>query len=244
MVKEKYLPFVEPEKEPEPPKTPQQIRKEKIKNFWDYHKWHVMLVVGLVVAVVWTVVDQINRVEPDYTVPYVAQIAIPSTVREELETCLEAYAEDRNGDGKVVVEVLTYQLNSPLLNEEPEKVQAELLMFFGDAENNINAFYIGDETNLMEFAGYEELIGYLDGREIGQGENFTLDEIAVPLKDTKLIPENSEYRISFNNIYFAVRADAGSLIEENREDYDASLELYQRILKDEKINFSAAEKTE
>ena len=201
-----------------------------------------MLVVGLVVAVVWTVVDQINRVEPDYTVPYVAQIAIPSTVR--VETCLEAYAEDRNGDGKVVVEVLTYQLNSPLLNEEPEKVQAELLMFFGDAENNINAFYIGDETNLMEFAGYEELIGYLDGREIGQGEKFTLDQIAVPLKDTKLIPEDSEYRISFNNIYFAVRADAGSLIEENREDYDASLELYQRILKDEKINFSAAEKTE
>ena len=155
MVKEKYLPFVEPEKEPEPPKTPQQIRKEKFKNFWDYHKWHVALVVGLVVAIVWTAVDLMNRVEPDYTVPYVSQYEIPVEAADELETYLESYADDRNGDGKVVVEVISYQLNSPLLNEEPEKVQAELLTFLGDAEGVINAFYIGDEVNIMEFACFE-----------------------------------------------------------------------------------------
>lgn len=236
MVKEKYLPYIEPEKDPEPVKTPQQIRKEKIKNFFDYHKWHVLLVVGLIVAVVWTVVDAVNRVEPDYIIPYISQNDLPVSIKEDLEDFLKVYADDRNGDGKVTVAVEKFALNSAAMNEEPEKAQTEVLRFLGNSQTNVNAFYIGDEVNIMEFAGYEELIGYTDGSEIPENVKFTVDEVGVLLRGTKLIPEDYEYAIAFNGMYFAVRANAGDIIEKKQETYDAGFAFLQRILKDEKVN--------
>jgi hypothetical protein len=236
MVKEKYLPYIEPEKDPEPVKTPQQIRKEKIKNFFDYHKWHVLLVVGLIVAVVWTVVDAVNRVEPDYIIPYISQNDLPVSIEEDLEDFLEVYADDRNGDGKVTVAVEKFALNSAAMNEEPEKAQTEVLRFLGNSQTNINAFYIGDEVNIMEFAGYEELIGYTDGSEIKEGDKFTIEDVGILMRGTKLVPEDYEYAVAFNGFYFAVRANEGDIIENKQETYDAGFAFLQRILKDEKVN--------
>ncbi|MEG2931290.1 MAG: hypothetical protein RR825_05840 [Ruthenibacterium sp.] len=85
-------------------------RKEKAENFWYYYKWHclggalALLLVGMFVH------DMVTQVDADY------QIAVLNTtpLQEEsilaLQENLTQFADDRNGDGKIIVEMQQYTL--------------------------------------------------------------------------------------------------------------------------------------
>lgn len=106
MARERYLIGVDPEElkrkpTPQGPMTP----RGKWENFWYHYKW---LTIGIVVAVVILAIligQTVTRVEPDYMICMVTtqEVSIDSDAR--LEEILSAYAKDRNGDGKVSVEV-------------------------------------------------------------------------------------------------------------------------------------------
>ena len=88
--------------------TPRQKRR----NWWDYHKWHVLIaVVGLLFAanLVSDVVRN-TRNEPDYTIAYVGQTELPIDLIEKVEEALAEYGEDLNGNGEVQVVLREYRL--------------------------------------------------------------------------------------------------------------------------------------
>lgn len=86
-------------------------RQEKMANWWHYH-W-VALAVALVVLglVVWTVHDALAQTRPDLRVGYVGTHGLPIETAEALQQALLPYAEDRNGDGQVVVQVSSYEVS-------------------------------------------------------------------------------------------------------------------------------------
>lgn len=43
-----------------------------------------------------------TKVDPDYTIGLLTSFTMPETGVQQLEECIAAYADDRNGDGKVV----------------------------------------------------------------------------------------------------------------------------------------------
>lgn len=86
--------------------TPAQKRQ----NWWDYHKGWVLLGVVLAGLAVWLIHDIFFRPEPDYQVGFISQAAPPTEVLDRLQEHLEALGEDVNGDGRVLVEVLTYTM--------------------------------------------------------------------------------------------------------------------------------------
>lgn len=96
-------------------KTPESkkeyTKQEKAANWWHYHKLHVGIAVIAVVLVVWMVHDVVTRVRPDYRVGYVGSSNLPTDTVTALENTLAAYCDDRNGDGKVVVELVQYNLD-------------------------------------------------------------------------------------------------------------------------------------
>lgn len=100
---------VKPREKTEP--TPAARRK----NWWHYHKWHVVIGVVLVLAgasVLWEVLG-IGRVEPDYQLAYVGTHALPEDTMSALEAGIAALGSDRNGDGAAVVSIRQYPLYSP-----------------------------------------------------------------------------------------------------------------------------------
>ncbi len=106
MARERYLLGVDPEelKRKEAPQTPQTPRG-KWENFWYHYKG---LTIGIAIAVaifVFLMVQMLTRVEPDYMICMVTMQEVSPDSDAYLEEVLSAYAYDRNGDGKVRVEV-------------------------------------------------------------------------------------------------------------------------------------------
>jgi len=80
---------------------------EKRKNWWAYHKWHVVIAAVLLLILVPEVVSLIGNWtrQPDYVVCYVGQETIGEETAEQIQDILALYGEDANGDGKVQVEL-------------------------------------------------------------------------------------------------------------------------------------------
>ena len=85
-------------------------REEKIKNWWYYHKWH-LLIAAVVAFVVLDIAGDILsdfRNQPDYSVAYVGSSYLPDDTAAQLTDALAALGEDLNGNGKVQVALHQY----------------------------------------------------------------------------------------------------------------------------------------
>lgn len=103
-----YLRWLHRNEQPEQPLvlTPAQKRK----NWWDYHKWHVVLgaaMLAIAGSVLWDA-SGIGKPVPDYQVAYVGANALPDDTAAALEQGFAALGEDLNGDGKVLVRLNQY----------------------------------------------------------------------------------------------------------------------------------------
>ena len=86
--------------------TPRQKRA----NWWYYHKWYVLLGVGLLAlgSYLGARVLGVGQVKPDYQVAYVGSDALPEETAAALESALADLGTDCNGDGQVVVQLNQY----------------------------------------------------------------------------------------------------------------------------------------
>lgn len=85
-------------------------RWQKVKNWWYYHKWQILLcVVVLAVAgdLIWHALG-IGVIKPDYHVAYVGRTALPEDAVTAVGQAISALGQDVNGDGTVTVSVVQY----------------------------------------------------------------------------------------------------------------------------------------
>lgn len=113
MAREMYLAGVKPEelvKTPSapPPRTP----REWLANFWYHHKWKVIIGAVLLLTLAVLFGQSLTRVEPDYLICMVTTQGVSIESDQRLEEVLAAYANDRNGDGKVRVEITCLNVES------------------------------------------------------------------------------------------------------------------------------------
>ena len=95
-----------------PEEKKELTREEKWRNWWYYHKWHV--VIGLICLIFMANIgyDMIHNAQnqPDYKIAYVGTTALPDDTVEALELAFATLGEDLNDNGKVQVELLSYEL--------------------------------------------------------------------------------------------------------------------------------------
>ena len=107
-----YLKWKARDEKPAPPPR-ERTKKEKLLNWLHYNK--LWLIIGAVLlwivgSMLWNVLG-IGQVKPDVIVAYVGRDPIPEESASAFETALAPLAEDRNGDGSVVVELRQYAVN-------------------------------------------------------------------------------------------------------------------------------------
>ena len=101
-------------KDVQPEEKRELTPEEKRRNWWHYHKWHVVIgvaLVGIGANLVWNALG-IGEVEPDYRFAYVGTNYLPEDTAAALETALAGLGEDLNGDGQVVVSLRQYPSNA------------------------------------------------------------------------------------------------------------------------------------
>ena len=97
---------------------------EKRRNWWDYHKWHVVSAIVCAVLLGDVIYDAVwnRRNSPDYVVAYVGQTTLPDSLVLVVEEGLAQLGEDLNGNGQVRVELRQFILTE----EDPESIAVAL----------------------------------------------------------------------------------------------------------------------
>lgn len=121
---------------------------EKRKNWWHYHKWHVLI--GVVLAVIggnliYSALG-IGQVRPDYQVAYVGASALPEDTAAALEAGLASLGEDANGDGQVAVSLRQY----PLYSADPQTVMAAQIQLMADLTEGESCFFLLEDPERFQ----------------------------------------------------------------------------------------------
>ena len=140
------------------PREKQELTpEEKRRNWWDYHKWHVLIAILCVVLIGDVIYDAVqnSRNRPDYVVAYVGQTALPDSLRERLEEGLAQLGEDLNGNGKVQVQVRQFVIaaesgNPVFAMEDTERGYASSLLLQGNIETVESMIFLLEDPALFQ----------------------------------------------------------------------------------------------
>lgn len=120
------------------PDEPKQLtEKEKRANWWYYHRIHICVGAAVLLLLASFVWELVSKVEPDYQIAYVGGYALEDGAAEKLEARLTELGLDRNGDGRVVV-----QVNSFVMNEEDPMAYATQISLTADISVGTSTFFL------------------------------------------------------------------------------------------------------
>ena len=163
---------------PEKPLTAQEQKKRSRANWW-YYNWGIVAVAAMVVVgVAYVAHGLLTTVDPDYTVAVVTAEALPGEAVQNLQTALEAYADDANGDGAVIVQVNNYTWSANASLTDMNGQMAGATQMNTDLANGESKIWILDDPD-----GFEQAYGALS-------EKLGADW------QTKLIPWSSQTALS------------------------------------------------
>lgn len=173
---------------PDPPEEHHEMTpQEKRANFWYYNKWKIFAGIAAIVLVSFFVYDIVSQVDPDYQIGVISRTTLPDSAVEALETQLATLADDRNGDGKTVVSVMTYTL-APAGSEDnaAQVVDAYTQMagstkLMADAQNGESMLFLTNDVQAYELS--EALFAYNDGTAPESEASLDLARMGVAWAD-------------------------------------------------------------
>lgn len=137
-------------------------QQQRLRNWWHYHAGWVAF--GAVVLALGGVLvrDMFFRPEPDYRIGYVSTQPLPAEVVAGLEESLQQLGSDRNGDGRVLVEVRSYNLGFDAQSQlDTEATTAAMTSLSADLMSGaVNIFLLEDPEGFQRRMG---ALCYLDG---------------------------------------------------------------------------------
>ena len=138
------------------PANEKEQRRRDRANWWYYH-WGVVAVAAvLVLGVVYVAHGLATTVDADETVALVTAESVPDEAVHALETALADYAEDKNGDGIVVVTVNNYTWSADASLTEMNSQMAGATQMNTDLANAESKLWI-----MQDPEGFEDAYGAL-----------------------------------------------------------------------------------
>lgn len=229
MVKEKYLPYVPPEKPEQPPKTEKELRKEKWENFWFYHKWAILIPVISVFVLTMAILLVKPDSKPDLTVFLVTTQKWEEKERiTELEELLCPYLPDLGGDSIVNIEAKQYVFDPANPDAEAKE---KLLKAINESETY---FFICDEVNAKWLAEEGILAQFADRGKLAKDAE-KLEEYAMKWSDNKLF-QNDYFFSQMEPYYFCLRYFTDNGSSDNANAYYWSTSMLQFLMKNSPLD--------
>ena len=170
------------------PAPREYTRQEKASNWWHYNKIAVAVAVIVVALIAWTVHDALSQVQPDLQIGYVGMQSLPEETADALEAALVPYCTDRNGDGKVVVQLNQYILGFGEDSEDadPYSQMAGLTKLSADlsADTEIYLYLLADPEGFQE---QTQILQYRDGTLPPEGETGDWQQMVYRWSDCPVL---------------------------------------------------------
>lgn len=223
--------------------------KEKRENWWYYNR--IKLIVGTLVAatVIYFVYTVVTQVKPDYTVALMTSYVMPNELSAQLEEHLSQYADDRNGDGKVVVHLMNYTFSDQVANSDPNQMQASFVKFSADVSSGDSVIFLHNEGAFDYMKNnFEGLFLYNDGTTMPDTatdfenamipwEEITAFQGLQPEFESEVASAESLKKL-FEELRLSVRSSETSVFEgkeEKMDYYTDSIKFLERIMADQKL---------
>ena len=231
-----------------------ETKKDIYKNWWYYHKGHLLIIAISAAVVVSFIVSMVNKVTPDYQIGLITSVTWTEEMMDDLSEYIGRYGDDRNGDGDVVVQINQYSF-SDSDTADPNMLQASMVRFSADSTNADSIIFLHDEKGFDFFAD-DTLGGYfnyndgspmpekaqdfenamVDWSEVTALSNYSAPDLTdsmTPLTGDRIDEILSKYRVSLRS-----QSPTITKKEERMEYYQDSMELFNRMMNDEKINIA------
>lgn len=219
--------------------------REKAENWWFYYKNHLIILL-LVAAMLFSIFYSIfSKEKPDYTVAMITSFTMPSNGVNELERRLEEYADDRNGDGKVVVQIETYVFSGKeaVSEQQYQQEQAAMARLSVDTTLNDSMIFLHDATAFELFKeDFDGFFQYNNGAPMPAGakdcENAMTDWAEIPALAffvPQMAGEDDSFTgeglsLLYERLRLSVRTDAGADFDEKTQKYyEDSMALKDRL---------------
>ena len=127
-------------------------KKQRRRNWWHYHKWHVLICAAVVLIAADWARNILTQVTPDYQVAYLGSAPLSQEDAAAWEARLAALGADCDGDGRVVV-----QLNQYLsAHEDAMYAAAANVKLLADLDGRESYFFLLENPEQFQ-ADYEIL---------------------------------------------------------------------------------------
>lgn len=220
-----------------------QTAADKRKNWWDYHKVHVLLVVLAIAVVGYFIYSVTSKTKPDYTITVMTQYTVPSDLQTDIQELFEKYADDRNGDGKTYVAMNFCRFNTSGTSEfETSELQASFVKFATDASAGDSMIFAYDDAS-YKYLDQDDLEGFF-GPVDGTDNDYYLWKDIPALNNLELNHYNEEGATKesvlsvLGELKVAVRTEDGAAFKKQEKiDYrNDSVKLYECLLNDAPAN--------
>lgn len=239
MARERYLIGVDPKELERKPTSQEPLTpRGKWENFWYHNKWYVLGGLALCLALFAFIWQSATRVKPDYLICMVATDAVLPSADERLEEALSAYAKDRNGDGKIRVEVQCLNIaamNGDVVNDQATADQQSAMAHLMTRDVVLWAmdpsYYNGTLSTAFDGkpASFFEPLDEMAGTVSGVSDNRAYwDWTGSPIIDA----DDPMDRLP-KTLYWGVRVLPSDPTEEQRAEVQDMLEFLKKFAEDQ-----------
>ncbi|MFI3226800.1 MAG: hypothetical protein R3Y09_05225 [Clostridia bacterium] len=213
-------------------------KKQKWEHYWEYYKWHTIVAIIILCTIVTTVIELMNKVEPDYILGFISPQYISDEVLDEMEEQISQYGLDINNDGEVITSIYFYQLDYDDTSAM-ENITANTTRLYADLSGDEVFIYIVDGINTYSHiieSGFEDVDGNLLESYSKTGVEADETLYGYAFADTQIFDGISYYGNDIYDYFGESRVMIVSDIhyEDSKDDvkqlYQDNLELYNKIL--------------
>ena len=222
-------------------------KKDKMKNWWHYHRRIVVCIAIVVIFVGSLIYSALTKVNPDYQIAFMTDKFVSEAFIDEMKAEIEKYADDVNGDGEVVVVINHYMFSAgdgQDVNKDATLLQASIARFAGDCSSGDSMIFIHNEAALNYISDMSGgLFLYNDGTPMPE-DATDYENSGISLRDCKAFDnfkveglEGSYSEALIAQLSISIRASEGASFAKNEkkmEYYNNSYTLYHSLIEGEK----------